>query len=494
MATDFFLNAGLHFEPQTQMPSWKLMASAPEMNCPPAQSSLGRFNNFESAFSSMVSSPVSNSVAPNDTFAVRELIGKLGSICNGDGEVSPAAMAPAAAAPLNSPPRKFDWPAVDHFGKENQLNLRDSIPLGSGFPSLTADPGFAERAAKFSSFGSRSFNGRTSQSGLNSSNPDLQFRSSVSPLMRNARMPRVYSSPSLKMDGSAMAIRENKNMAETHMANGLGCEYKSNSNEESSVSEQMQIGLRNPDDSNSRKRKAASSKGKAKEIASSVVKEEGSDDSNLKRQKKTEEDTNVETEKNPKLPEPPKDYKDYIHVRARRGQATDSHSLAERVRREKISERMKLLQDLVPGCNKVTGKALMLDEIINYVQSLQGQVEFLSMKLATVNPRQDFDMNSQLCKDVHMSQSHRNLSQQLYPMETSTSEFYQQNPQQVLFVGSTAITQSSVDPLSTSIVHGFNQTFSQFVEFEGDDLNNIVKMGYRDNRDHDQTSEMKIEL
>lgn len=30
-----------------------------------------------------------------------------------------------------------------------------------------------------------------------------------------------------------------------------------------------------------------------------------------------------------KPPEPPKDY---IHVRARRGQATDSHSLAERVR------------------------------------------------------------------------------------------------------------------------------------------------------------------
>ncbi|KAG5024209.1 hypothetical protein AAZX31_08G009100 [Glycine max] len=76
----------------------------------------------------------------------------------------------------------------------------------------------------------------------------------------------------------------------------------------------------------------------------------------------------------------------YIHVRARRGQATDSHSLAERVRREKISERMKTLQRLVPGCDKVTGKALVLDEIINYVQSLQNQVEFLSMKLALVNP------------------------------------------------------------------------------------------------------------
>ncbi|KAH7550387.1 hypothetical protein JRO89_XS13G0182600 [Xanthoceras sorbifolium] len=81
-------------------------------------------------------------------------------------------------------------------------------------------------------------------------------------------------------------------------------------------------------------------------------------------------------------PEPPKDY---IHVRARRGQATDSHSLAERARREKISERMKILQDLVPGCNKVIGKALVLDEIINYIQSLQRQVEFLSMKLEAVN-------------------------------------------------------------------------------------------------------------
>ncbi|KAK8627332.1 hypothetical protein V6N13_134945 [Hibiscus sabdariffa] len=83
--------------------------------------------------------------------------------------------------------------------------------------------------------------------------------------------------------------------------------------------------------------------------------------------------------------EPPK--QDYIHVRARRGQATESHSLAERARREKISERMKILQDLVPGCNKVIGKALVLDEIINYIQSLQRQVEFLSMKLEAVNSR-----------------------------------------------------------------------------------------------------------
>ncbi|KAI6675294.1 hypothetical protein NL676_003200 [Syzygium grande] len=87
--------------------------------------------------------------------------------------------------------------------------------------------------------------------------------------------------------------------------------------------------------------------------------------------------------------EPPK--KDYIHVRARRGQAMDSHSLAERARREKISERMKILQDLVPGCNKVFGKAVVLDEIINYIQSLQNQVELLSMKLEVINSRMNIN-------------------------------------------------------------------------------------------------------
>uniref|UniRef100_A0A0D3E5H7 BHLH domain-containing protein n=1 Tax=Brassica oleracea var. oleracea TaxID=109376 RepID=A0A0D3E5H7_BRAOL len=87
-------------------------------------------------------------------------------------------------------------------------------------------------------------------------------------------------------------------------------------------------------------------------------------------------ETNVDQKKQKTEP-----MKDYIHVRARRGQATDSHSLAERARREKISERMKIL------CHDIIGKALVLDEIINYIQSLQRQVEFLSMKLEAVNSR-----------------------------------------------------------------------------------------------------------
>ncbi|KAL3323117.1 hypothetical protein AABB24_040297 [Solanum stoloniferum] len=42
-------------------------------------------------------------------------------------------------------------------------------------------------------------------------------------------------------------------------------------------------------------------------------------------------------------------------VRARRGQATDPHSIAERLRRERIAERMKSLQELVPNANKGGG-------------------------------------------------------------------------------------------------------------------------------------------
>ncbi|XP_042474854.1 transcription factor bHLH75-like isoform X2 [Macadamia integrifolia] len=81
--------------------------------------------------------------------------------------------------------------------------------------------------------------------------------------------------------------------------------------------------------------------------------------------------------------------KEVIHVRARRGLATDSHSLAERVRREKINERLRLLQELVPGCYKTMGMAVMLDEIINYVQSLQNQ--FLSMKLSAASSAHEYN-------------------------------------------------------------------------------------------------------
>ncbi|MBA0559311.1 hypothetical protein Golob_016278 [Gossypium lobatum] len=113
--------------------------------------------------------------------------------------------------------------------------------------------------------------------------------------------------------------------------------------------------------------------------------------------------------------------KEVVHVRARRGQATNSHCSriqfmerdvltgvdkylqnsekvilfsAKQVRRGKINERLRSLQDIVPGCYRNMGMAVMLDEIINYVQFLQNQIEFLSMKLTAASACHDFNSDS----------------------------------------------------------------------------------------------------
>ncbi|KAJ4734221.1 basic helix-loop-helix (bHLH) DNA-binding superfamily protein [Rhynchospora pubera] len=77
-------------------------------------------------------------------------------------------------------------------------------------------------------------------------------------------------------------------------------------------------------------------------------------------------------------PTPPQPPAPRPKVRARRGQATDPHSIAERLRRERIAERMRALQELVPNTNK-TDRAAMLDEILDYVKFLKLQVKVLSM-------------------------------------------------------------------------------------------------------------------
>ncbi|XP_030521160.2 transcription factor bHLH130-like isoform X2 [Rhodamnia argentea] len=65
-------------------------------------------------------------------------------------------------------------------------------------------------------------------------------------------------------------------------------------------------------------------------------------------------------------------------IRAKRGCATHPRSIAERVRRTKISERMRKLQDLVPNMDKQTNTADMLDLAVDYIKDLQEQVKALS--------------------------------------------------------------------------------------------------------------------
>uniref|UniRef100_M8BFH4 Transcription factor PIF3 n=1 Tax=Aegilops tauschii TaxID=37682 RepID=M8BFH4_AEGTA len=61
---------------------------------------------------------------------------------------------------------------------------------------------------------------------------------------------------------------------------------------------------------------------------------------------------------------------------AKRRRAAQVHNLSERRRRDRINEKMRALQELVPHCNK-TDKASMLDEAIEYLKSLQLQLPLM---------------------------------------------------------------------------------------------------------------------
>ncbi|KAM3759478.1 hypothetical protein ACB098_01G123300 [Castanea mollissima] len=65
-------------------------------------------------------------------------------------------------------------------------------------------------------------------------------------------------------------------------------------------------------------------------------------------------------------------------VRAKRGCATHPRSIAERVRRTRISDRIRKLQELVPNMDKQTNTADMLEEAVEYVKLLQKQIQDLS--------------------------------------------------------------------------------------------------------------------
>ncbi|GMN37882.1 hypothetical protein TIFTF001_007182 [Ficus carica] len=64
-------------------------------------------------------------------------------------------------------------------------------------------------------------------------------------------------------------------------------------------------------------------------------------------------------------------------MRARRGSATDPQSLYARKRRERINERLRILQNIVPNGTKVD-ISTMLEEAVQYVKFLQLQIKLLS--------------------------------------------------------------------------------------------------------------------
>ncbi|KAJ0502695.1 putative transcription factor bHLH family [Helianthus annuus] len=399
--------------------------------------SMDQSDPFESALSSIVSSPVnSHSGIPNsggENMVLKELIGRLGIICNSGGDISPQSCIVGNSSsntscyntPLNSPP-KLNLSIIDHG---------NSIPRNHQFPPAPF-PHMVESGKL-----SRVSNNKELDSSMEESSLSEQYPNGETGIKSQS----TYS------NGRKRKVIPKGNGIETHS---------------STLSAKDSEAVEEPE----------------KEVSDAKRSKSGEEGNGIEKEK--EEGNQKPTKENAK-PEPPKDY---IHVRARRGQATDSHSLAERVRREKISERMKFLQDLVPGCNKLTGKAVMLDEIINYVQSLQRQVEFLSMKLANINPRTDMNMEAVLSKDTRASMLNTMnnmdaLAQPLYVMAHN-------GPQ---------------NPLTSMMHHGSNMKSSQidgFGEasaFWGNDLQSVVHTGFSQNHGPSfygtmGTGQMKVEL
>ncbi|CAL9085911.1 unnamed protein product [Musa textilis] len=422
-----------------------------------------------SAMSSFMSSQSSSSAAPAKSCGFRELGACLQRIDDSSEEVSPRSQVTDASG--NSCP-KGDLSKLDNVRRHlpqamGGLTIAGNLALAH-LEQFAACPVFVESAVRLSSLDAQN---------------------------------RCWRSSHLELPGNANL---HSSVASNQFPTVRYAELW-NSREETSVSDPISVSgeasLRAPRDSNAKKRKAPlKSKEKDTIQPKSVVdppKVADEEDSDAKRCRSAGNNNEIgneqndgartrrngeekqERESNDKPSEPSKDY---VHVRARRGQATDSHSLAERVRREKISERMKLLQDLVPGCSKATGKAVMLDEIIDYVQSLQRQVEFLSMKLATESPELDFNNLTNFCAN-NMIQICRPVPDSVYQVEMSMASSHAKQPQQrTNRLGSTCF-MNMLDPTChlslvahQAFLNGLGDASSQLGTFWEDDLQSVASL------------------
>ncbi|KAG6501499.1 hypothetical protein ZIOFF_041380 [Zingiber officinale] len=377
---------------------------------------------LESALSSLVSSPApSHPMLSSDRAVIGELIGRMETICNSD-EMSTGSQCHSAknscySSPLNSPPR-LNLSAVDHRHGRGGLPVLLNPDTGALCMPFSDDQWFADRTASLSRCG-----------GMFSPDFEGKFRLPETPV----QLPGASSSKSLtgcRTGGAQLEMETRSQFGRLLTLQGaeVGDGQEESSTSDRVTAEATSLNLRGISDSNSKKRKVPA-KDKGKESATNLPNmAENSDAKRCKSGKTNDavenssaaEEATTKTEQNgdtgqtsskdydSKPPEPPKDY---IHVRARRGQATDAHSLAERVSEKREDQqqdevpagsrarlqqgtelaalRVSAISDLslLKFGSQVTGKAVMLDEIINYVQSLQQQVEFLSMKLATLNPQ-----------------------------------------------------------------------------------------------------------
>lgn len=234
---------------------------------------------FESALSSMVSSPTASNANGGgnngENIVLRELIGRLGSICQ-SGEISPqqpystinggnnSTNTSCYSTPLNSPPK------LNLSIMENQQIRGANLQIhGNNFQNLApfpTDPGFAERAARFSCFANKTLGGLSAQMSFNEMGPKLE-PGKISRVSSNHAMKNSGSHPMAVQQLQEAGISPDKKFSKLSRSSTPEKAEFGDSRENSSVSEQIpggEIGITAQVDANSRKRKSIP-KGKAKE-------------------------------------------------------------------------------------------------------------------------------------------------------------------------------------------------------------------------------------
>ncbi|XP_060668227.1 uncharacterized protein LOC107426221 isoform X2 [Ziziphus jujuba] len=105
--------------------------------------------------------------------------------------------------------------------------------------------------------------------------------------------------------------------------------------------------------------------------------------------------------------------------RSKRNRTAQIHNLSEKRRRDTINKKMRELKELLPNCNKVD-KVSMLDEAIEYLQTLQRQLQMLSMGNEIMAPQMMLPAGApHLCDPSMMRLSSSLLP--CFPTTTSTS-------------------------------------------------------------------------
>uniref|UniRef100_A0A0E0MAL5 BHLH domain-containing protein n=2 Tax=Oryza punctata TaxID=4537 RepID=A0A0E0MAL5_ORYPU len=103
-------------------------------------------------------------------------------------------------------------------------------------------------------------------------------------------------------------------------------------------------------------------------------------------------------------------------ISTKRSRAAAIHNESERKRRDRINQKMKTLQKLVPNSSK-TDKASMLDEVIDYLKQLQAQVQVMSrmgsmmMPMGMAMPQLQMSVMAQMAQMAQIGLSMMNMGQ-----------------------------------------------------------------------------------